>query len=57
MRYEQLVENATEVEVDGLPVLVASLDDIIRSKEIVDRPKDREALEELRALRDSGDAD
>jgi hypothetical protein len=32
-------------------VLVASLDDVIRSKEIVNRPKDRDALEELRSLR------
>lgn len=31
---------------------VASLDDLIRSKEIADRPKDREALVELRRLRE-----
>lgn len=31
LRYEQLVEDATERDVDGLRVLVASLDDIIRS--------------------------
>ena len=54
-RYEHLAEHATELEIDGLRILVASLDDIIRSKEVVDRPKDREALEELRTLRDSGD--
>lgn len=54
LRYEQLVEHATEFEIDGLRVLVASLDDIIRSKEIADRPKDRVALEELRSLRDAG---
>ena len=51
-RYEQLAENATLAEIDGFRVLVASLDDIIRSKEVADRPKDREALRELRALRD-----
>ena len=55
LRYEQLGEGATELEVDGLRILVASLDDIIGSKEIVDQPKDREALEELPLLRDSGD--
>jgi hypothetical protein len=54
VRYEQLVENATELQVDGLRILVASLDDIIRSKEVADRPKDREALDELRSLRDAG---
>jgi hypothetical protein len=53
-RYEQLVENATEFEVDQLRILVASLDDIIRSKEVADRDKDRAALEELRPLRDAG---
>jgi hypothetical protein len=53
LRYRQLAGNATELEVDGLRILVASLDDIIRSKEIADRPKDREALEELRSLRDA----
>jgi hypothetical protein len=35
-----------------ISILVASLADIIRSKEIADRPKDREALRELRALHD-----
>ena len=40
LRYEQLVEGATELEVDGLHVLAASLDDIIGSKEIVDRLND-----------------
>jgi hypothetical protein len=54
LRYEQLAENATELDVDGLRILVASLDDIIRSKEVADRPKDRAALEELRSLRDAG---
>jgi hypothetical protein len=49
-RYEQLIANATIIEVDGLVVAVASLADIIRSKEIADRPKDREALQELRMI-------
>lgn len=49
-RYEQLMLNATMIEVDGLHVAVASLGDIIRSKEIADRPKDRDALEQLRAI-------
>jgi predicted nucleotidyltransferase len=50
------VEKATELEVDGLRILVASLDDIIRSKEVAGRPKDRDALEELRSLRDASGA-
>lgn len=51
-RYDQLATDATVIEIDGQRVSVASLEHIIRSKEIADRPKDREALDELRALRD-----
>lgn len=53
-RYEQLAEHAIELQIDSVMVLVASLADIIRSKEIADRPKDRIALEELRTLRGLG---
>ena len=42
----------SSVDFAGVHVLVAALDDIIASKEWADRPKDREALVELRALRD-----
>jgi hypothetical protein len=49
-RYEQLIVNATIIEVDGFRVAVASLADVIHSKEIADRPKDREALHELRLI-------
>lgn len=50
--YEQLIAAAVEVEVGDIVVLVASLDDIIHSKETADRPKDRAVLPVLRALRD-----
>jgi len=49
-RYEHLIENASIIETDGMKVAVASLADLIRSKEIADRPKDRDALSELRRL-------
>lgn len=52
-RYDQLAENAIELRIDQLRILVAALDDIIRSKEVSDRAKDRAALEELRPLRDA----
>ena len=58
-RYEQLRENAILLEIGEHTVLVASLEDIVRSKEIADREPDREALPELRRLRDDpvdGDA-
>ena len=51
-RYEQLITNATTIEVDGFRVAVASLADIIKSKEVADRRKDREALQELRMIND-----
>jgi hypothetical protein len=52
VRYDQLIENASVIELEGQRVLVAALEDIIRSKEIADRPADREALPELQALLD-----
>jgi predicted nucleotidyltransferase len=45
--YEALVERAGLVHVDNLSMLVASLDDVIVSKQVADRPKDHEALPEL----------
>lgn len=52
--YDDLVERATAVQVDGVIANLASLDDIIASKEFADRPKDREALDELRRLAAEG---
>jgi len=43
---------AIELEIDGTVVRVASLADIIRSKEIANRPKDRATLPILYALQD-----
>ena len=56
-RYEELATGAIELEIDSIRVLVASLEDIIRSKEISDRPKDHVALKELRSLPGLGAAD
>ena len=53
--YESLKRAATEFDVEGAPVLVASLDDIIRSKEAANRPKDHATLPILHALRDEID--
>jgi len=49
--YDQLAGRAERVQVGSVVVWVASLEDIIESKEWADRPKDREALVELRELR------
>lgn len=48
--YEQLVPRASSREFLGCTIYVAALGDIITSKEVADRPKDRDALPELRAL-------
>lgn len=50
--YDVLAARADYVQHEGVTVLVAALDDIIASKEWADRPKDHEALPELRRLRD-----
>jgi hypothetical protein len=50
--YEDLVRRASEIAIDGTVVPVASLADIIRSKEAANRPKDRATLPILYALQD-----
>jgi hypothetical protein len=55
IRYEELRDRGELIELGGVQIAIASLDDIIRSKEIADRPSDRQALPELRQLRDRSD--
>jgi hypothetical protein len=50
--YDDLLQRATEIEIDATIVLVASLADIIRSKEVANRTKDRATLPILYALQD-----
>ena len=51
--YADLRRDAVLVEAaQGVSILVASLPDIVRSKEAADREKDRRALPRLRRLRD-----
>ncbi len=51
--YEELAERETLIEGRGFTIRAATLEDIIAAKEQANRSKDREALSELRALRDS----
>jgi hypothetical protein len=51
--YEELVVRATLLYGNGFTIRAAAPEDIIRAKERADRAKDREALPELRALRDA----
>jgi hypothetical protein len=48
--FADLAGNATEMTIGGHPVAVASLEDIIRSKEAANRPKDQRTLPVLRQL-------
>jgi hypothetical protein len=50
--FADLDTGATDEDLDGLVVRVASLDDLIRMKRAADRPQDRIAVEWLSALRD-----
>jgi hypothetical protein len=50
--YEELVEHGSVVSIGGRAVHVAALDDVIRSKELANRPKDHATLPVLYALRD-----
>lgn len=50
LRYDRLVQRAHLAVIEGITALVASLDDVIISKQWADRPKDRQVLPELREL-------
>jgi len=50
--YDDLVKTAIDVDLDGLVVAVASLDDLIRMKRAAGRPRDLAELEILGALRE-----
>ena len=54
--YDELVVGAEPFAISGVEVLVASLRDVIRSKEAADRPKDHATLPILRALQDELEA-
>jgi hypothetical protein len=53
--FADLDASATDEDLDGLIVRVASLDDLIRMKRAAGRPQDRIAVEWLSALRDELD--
>ena len=50
--YDELLRNASEVELEHLRVLVCSLDDLMRMKRAAGRPKDRVELEILAAVKE-----
>lgn len=48
--YEDLVRDSIQTPIFGIPVMVASLADIIRSKQAANRPKDQRVLPTLREI-------
>ena len=48
--YDDLARDAVAISVSGVPILVASLPDVIRSKEAANREKDRAVLPALKRL-------
>jgi hypothetical protein len=51
IRYDDLLDRAENLRIDDYAVMVASLNDVIVSKETTNRPSDIAALPELRQLR------
>lgn len=49
-QFADLAEGSAEADFGGVRVRVAALDDIVSSKEWANRPKDRDALDELHDL-------
>jgi len=48
-RYQDLDEQAKEIEIDGLAIRVCSLEHLLAMKRASDRPRDRDDLEALEA--------
>lgn len=53
--YLDLLANAVEFDLEGTPVRITGLDDLIRMKRAAGRPKDLVAIENLGALREEID--
>lgn len=55
--FSSLVEGATEVDVDGIGILVCSLDHLLAMKGASSRPRDRDDVEALKAAQDVSGAE
>jgi hypothetical protein len=49
--YEQVKRASQSIEVEGMQLHVLTIDALIRAKEALHRPRDREALRQLKAIR------
>jgi predicted nucleotidyltransferase len=51
--FEGLRDRATRMDIGGVPLLVASLDDVIRSKKAARRPRDLAVIDVLEKAREA----
>ena len=49
--YEQVRQSSDRIEVEGMPFRVLSLDSLIAAKQAMKRPRDREAVRQLQAIK------
>ena len=57
LQFAEAFQHASAIEIEGLPVRIPSIDDLIRNKRATGRTKDLADAEALEALRDSGPPD
>lgn len=55
--FKELEEQAKDVDLDGLPVRVCSLEHLLAMKRASDRPRDRDDLEALEAAQEGEEAE
>lgn len=56
-RYEELKNQAKEIDLDGLPIRVCSLEHLLKMKRASDRPRDQDDLEALEAAQNPGQSE
>ncbi len=49
--YDEILPGMIEIRLEGLPVPVLNLDQLIQAKSVLNQPKDREHLDQLLAIR------
>jgi hypothetical protein len=50
--YDEVVKASQTIEIEGMPVRVLTIDALITAKEAMNRPRDREAIRQLRAIKE-----
>jgi predicted nucleotidyltransferase len=53
--YEELAKQAEQIDIDGLPVRVCSLEHLLEMKRASDRPRDHDDIQALEAAQEEGE--